>query len=205
MASSASLERPAQAASLFPALNRHFPSSFLMLDLSKLVFASKQLEMWQGCCYQGLLLGAALQSSMSFVACWRPLHVSNPFDRGCTGWRTVLVASVRMSLLPPNRLGAEGRLGLGDDPCNKRITLYLYFFFLVWFSRHGACLWRSPQCAQGCGLTEDPSLCCARKCRACFGSCGRPWLLWVADPQPLSPRAFMPYAGITSVFGVKGP
>lgn len=164
------------SSSLFSALNHHFPSSLLMLDLSKMIFASKQLEMWEGHCYQGLLLGAVLQSSVSFVARWRPLHVSDPFDHGCTGWRTVLVASVCMPLLPSNSSGAEGRLGLGDDPYNKGITLNLYFFG-VWFGRHGACLRRSPQRAQSCGLSEDPSLCCARRCRARSGSCGRPWLL----------------------------
>lgn len=79
--------------------------------------------MWEARWYQGLFLGAALQISVSFAARWRTLHVSDPFDHGCAGWRAVLVAFSCMPLLPSSKFRAEGRLGLGDDLCKKGIAL----------------------------------------------------------------------------------
>lgn len=97
----------------------------------------------------------------------------------------------------------------------RREFLFNYIFFRVWFGRHGACLWTPSQGAQSWGplrvlravlsmRTLVSAVC--RKAGHVLEAVADPGCcsIWQVRNHPLSPRAFLPYAGVTSMFGVKG-
>ena len=104
-----------------------------------------------------------------------------------------------MPLLPSSKFGAEGRLGLGDD-------LIIFFLESGLVGMESVC-GGLPRVLRAVLSMRTPVSAACRNAGHVLEAVADPGCcsIWPVHSHPLSPRAFPPYAGVTCVFGVKGP